>query len=608
MLDAIERTARSAAAAWRRSRAIEAGLAGLTGALFALVLHALALELGPGLQPAHLPPLLAWLLLAPGCALVAALRPIDLAAAAAEADARAGLSDRLGTALEFASTDAPLVATQRADAAAFAASTSAGSLFPVPWGRHLPRLVALLVLALGVTGAGLTFQLRPASVEPEVEAPDDDLLASIDRAIDEYEEVGDKEAVRLLTDLDRTIRQIRARETRLRKAVQKKKELAPEPDDDVEPEALPPAPKPREDRRQRITADDLARLEEETVDQLAMTDAQQADMVADLFAHTRTATEMMHEFHHHEVHEAEVSAQSANAAVREPAAGQGIDSMAANNQDLNDVANLARGTNSDALQNHGEEREDMIRRDLSDEAQAAHDRAHDTQESFNQFLRDFVKDVQDIVAEAAVGKQKKKNNGKEVQVNNGQGVEDKSDAMAESGFEEMGDSKRHSDAAPPEDLAGLPSQPGQGPPPEGAQMKEGSGTPEGPRMQGDSGGETSAGAQGAGSGNPNQEDGLAALLHGLKPQEGGRLEQALGQLAQGRMPPDVREQLLDRVARHKVQAGLASEADDVLVDYFADAEDLMVDHQDTLPPLFRDYARSYFDSIKPGGSADAATP
>ena len=137
-------------------------------------------------------------------------------------------------------------------------------------------------------------------------------------------------------------------------------------------------------------------------------------------------------------------------------------------------------------------------------------------------------------------------------------------------------------------------------------MSEGSGTSEGPKMKGDGQGDTSAGAQGAGTGGKTPNEGLSTLLNGLKPQAGGRLEQALGQLAKGKMPPETRDALFDRLARHKVQAGLASEADDVLVDYFADAEELMVANRDSLPPLFRDYAQSYFDSIRPGAASRAA--
>ncbi len=83
----------------------------------------------------------------------------------------------------------------------------------------------------------------------------------------------------------------------------------------------------------------------------------------------------------------------------------------------------------------------------------------------------------------------------------------------------------------------------------------------------------------------------------------GPLEEVLSQLGQGRLPPEEREALFDRIARHKVQAGPASEADDVMVDYFAEAEELMVSNSDSLPALFRDYAHTYFEAIRPGAGA-----
>ncbi len=80
----------------------------------------------------------------------------------------------------------------------------------------------------------------------------------------------------------------------------------------------------------------------------------------------------------------------------------------------------------------------------------------------------------------------------------------------------------------------------------------------------------------------------------------------LGKLGEGSLPTEDRKQLFDRLARHKVQAGLASEADDVLLDYFAQAEEL-IEGEEQFSPLFRDFATLYFDSIRPG-SGPAAEP
>jgi hypothetical protein len=224
------------------------------------------------------------------------------------------------------------------------------------------------------------------------------------------------------------------------------------------------------------------------------------------------------------------------------------------------------------------------------------EREHAMQASFQQFMQDFVKDVQELVAETASGKKKKKE-GRDVKTNGGTAVADKADQMAETDFEEVGDQKRQSGDAPAEMAA---VKPAEGAPPADAELKPGQGPADGPAVQGQGDGTTEAGAEGAGTGNPDSEDGLAGLGDFARPAS-GPLEKVLGELNAGRLPPERREQLFDRIARHKVQGGQVSEADDVIVDYFAEAAELMSEHEDELPPLFRDYAHLYFESIRPGG-------
>jgi len=225
----------------------------------------------------------------------------------------------------------------------------------------------------------------------------------------------------------------------------------------------------------------------------------------------------------------------------------------------------------------------------------AHDKGHDTQESFNRFLKDFVKEMQATVAEKALGKKtkKKKKTDRTVKTNAGDAVADKRDAMGQSGFEEMDGPKRSDGTAPAE-----PMEAG-GKPPKGAKLQKGKGNGENAMaMKGPGDGTTSAGASGAGTGSAEAGEGLRALLP--PPGTGkGPLEEVLGTLAQGRMPEEERERMFERMARHKVQAGLTSEADDLMFDYFAEAEALIVDHGEYLPPLFRDYAHSYFEAIRP---------
>ena len=596
--DPIRRSTLAAASAWRRSQMVAGAMRGAAWALLGIAIAALVLEFRGGLRLDHLLPLCAFLLLVPVFAIV---RRPALAAAASELDRRAGLADRLGTALEFAGSSRPLAPGQAADAAAHAPVRGIAALFPLPWRAGRPALAALL-LALLAVGAGLAFELRPADRIAPIEDLDD-ALAEIERQQEHHEAEGDKEAVRLLSDLDRTLRRIRENERTLRRALKTKR--APQPDEpDEDPEELAPQPTPAPSKR--ITAADLERLEADTIEQLDLSDEQQRAIVSELFQHSQQAKELVHEFHELSHGEYDVTQNAINRnRHNESRPGQNVaNELKASDAFANNNIAREQAMNNDDV---GRENEDMIRRDLSEESQAAHDKAHDAAESFNQFLGDFVKDVQELVAEAATGKKeqgkpgKKGKKGKEVQVDPGAGAEDKTDAMAETGFESMDDVKRHRDAAPPEQLAGE-GPPPEGPPPDGLEATSGSGPVDGPAVQGEGDGTTSAGASGAGSA-AESEGGLKTMLQGLSADQDARLEETLGQMREGALSDEAREAMFDRVVRHKVQAGLASERDDVLVDYFADAEELMLQNAESLPPLFRDYAQSYFDAIRPGGGS-----
>ncbi|MCP4868338.1 MAG: hypothetical protein GY898_06440 [Proteobacteria bacterium] len=606
MLRGIESVARSAGRAWKRARAGSAALTALAAALIGASATALVLEVTRGgLGIVHWPWLAAWLLLLPIAAAVAVLRPIPGAVAASELDRRAGYADRLGTALEFAADPSPMAALQREDAAAFAAAAAPAAAFGVPWtGRTFARLAALLALFLLIGGASLTWRLGPAEPEPEPEpTAADDLLALIEADRLRMEELGDKEAVRLLTDLERTIRQIQAREEELRERVARR--IKPEEDEGfVEPELDEPELPEELDAvvdNDLITAEDLERLEESTLEQLRLTDAETDELVSQLFDHSRTAQKLLDEFEYSQKDEIDAAHEAHGDEWTNPTEGTDMRDFAGGEDPVRDAFGEY---GAESVDDPSQDIQDVIRRDLSEEGMGEHDLGHDKRESFNQFLQDFVKDVREIVSDAAMGRSTKdkkpgKKNGREVNVDPGDGVADKSNSMEESGFEEMDDSKRHEGEAPSE-MVGE----GEGPGPEqGGSMKKGPVSEDAMAMKGPAGTGTEAGASGAGTGNPNATGGLAALLDKVVSPEAasqGPLEQALTQLAQGRLPPEQREAVFDRIARHKVQAGPATEADDVVVDYFAEAEELMVSNRDSLPPLFRDYAQSYFEAIKPG--------
>jgi len=272
------------------------------------------------------------------------------------------------------------------------------------------------------------------------------------------------------------------------------------------------------------------------------------------------------------------------------------------NEANNAIQSTDAGQNAAPINDRQSEADALSRRELNGESMAEHDRAHDYQESFNHFLRDFVKDVREILQEAGDSRKKskkKQREGREVSVGGGDGVADKKDAMEESGFEEMGDVKRGTapgdGSETPGDEASMSTDP--------ALMPEGTDSTSISAATATGGGDTSAGGQGAGRGGAD-DGGLRAMLDAYVDPAAGPLERVLGQMSQGQLPEERRELLFERLARHKVQSSAGSEADDVLVDYFADAEAVLADNHAELPPLFRDFAHRYFAAIRPEGEGD----
>jgi len=572
-----------------------AGL-GLVVGLPGASVHAIALEWGAdgGFVVAHFGTLALWLLPA---ALLGAARwaaAPSPTAAVAELDARLALADRLSTALEFAGSDAPLVADQLADAGAHAAGVDAAAAFTPAWSRLGPAALASLLLLMLVTGAALTWQWTAPPEPTPLEQAAEDLLAAIDRDRAERIELGDREAVRLLNDLQRRIQRITAREAVIRKKLAKR-EPPPAPDPEEDPEIEPP-PEPKKGE-QGITVDDLDALEAATLEELALTDAMEAEIVSELFNDTQVAQRLVEEFGELDHAEMDASHEAHDASEYGKRTSTDDAVSRAMNEDMTGSAQVNPDT-LNSVEDRVQDNMSMIKRDLDAESMGAHDKGHDTQESFNRFLKDFVKELQATVAEKALGK-KRKDDDRTVKTTAGDAVADKRDAMADSGFEELDGPKRQSADAPDEPVSGA------GKPPEGMKLQSGKGDGDNAMaMKGKGDGTTSAGATGAGTGTQSG-DGLRALI----PPAGtgqGPLEEVLGTLAQGRMPPEQRDRMFERMARHKVQAGLTSEADDLMFDYFAEAEALIVDHGEYLPPLFRDYAHSYFEAIRPGaGNASA---
>ena len=173
-------------------------------------------------------------------------------------------------------------------------------------------------------------------------------------------------------------------------------------------------------------------------------------------------------------------------------------------------------------------------------------------------------------------------------------LQDKSDAMAEAGFEDVTDTPgdENSDSG----TAGLQAQPTDHVP-EGAELKtlaEAGLQPEGMAL-GEGMAETTEGAQGAGKGDGSSP--IDGDSREIRTQPGERLEQILGQINDDSLPEKKRREVLEEVAQHKIQGGLANDFGDDRGNYFEEAGRLLLEESDELPPLFRDYAHEYFQAL-----------
>jgi hypothetical protein len=176
----------------------------------------------------------------------------------------------------------------------------------------------------------------------------------------------------------------------------------------------------------------------------------------------------------------------------------------------------------------------------------------------------------------------------------GTDIADKTDAMAEMGFEDVSDQGQQDDVfrenGPPTD--GVP---------EGAEMKvlddARGATSQGGMTSEALDGDTTKGAQGAGRSSGKGDDGSDGLRDIYGSTSSAELEKILGQVTDDRMPPEKRREVLEEIATRKVQGGFANDFEDVQRNYFEEAERLLVEEADELPPLFRDYAHEYFEAI-----------
>lgn len=596
-LAGVSQCSREATRAWRRLRVWQRSLAALPPTLLAMSAGGLGLEfLGGGLEPSDLGVLCLGLLFPLLAGLSALVQRIGASEALTELDRRVGAADRLGTAWEFAGDPSPMAGFQRADAEQHARSIEVAQAFPLVGGGKLRLSALLLLLLLCVWGGGLVLDLSEGADEEPAGSEDTAiarLLESVESDRSWFDARGDKRAVSLLTDLERKIRQIEEREQALEQAIRERPEEVEGPEESLPDDAVTQF----EPQTDLLDLDAIERMEEAFMEQLQLSDAQEAELVAQLFARTREAERLIQGMEDliHEEHNVSFSSGEGPQPMPNEQPSMPFEGMESG---MGMTGNPGIDQNLGSIGNPIERDMDLHTRDLSEEALAEHDRTHDTQESFNQFLKEFAGELQQMAAEKATGrKRKKRDNGKTLPTNSGQGVADRSASMEEKGFEEVGAQKRHSSKAPPEDLAGSELSGGKpgGTPQAGGPMSSSS-----MAMKGSPTGETSPGSSGAGSGSSHTEEGLKTLLEHLAPENQNPIEELMSRLNTGRMPPEQREALFEQLARLQVRTGPGAGSDeDLTTDYFHDANELLVANRENLPPLFRDYAHDYFQAIRP---------
>ncbi len=601
-LSRLDGAALGAASAWARARRIRAAILGLAGGLIGAAVVLLVREFSSQLRPSDLPMILTPVVLGPLVGIALGWRRPSLAAAARQWDHRAGLFDRVSTALEFGRTNGDLVPGQRADTLHLIDGLDPRRAFPVELRGPLDRVLAAAVLLLAFLCLALLREPRPEGPPAAPESAADALVEFIDDTLAPSAPPQRPASSKLLRELRAQVRSVQAQQKRLKKVV------ATRPPDPVAPTAEPPTPSPTAPppaTPKTMTAADLEHLEKLAADAMLGATPAEQQMVAQLFSQTRQSMGLIEQFH-------ELVEREEAASQPPPSRGGAMGPVGSSVNDKMNGDMIGKGALSDRLGGVPDEkkREDMIRQDLGKDAQAEHDLEHALQQEFQQFLKEVVKDVQDAVKKAALGKRDKKARGGSMK--GGGSMDNKRDEMNKSGFRDADrppdqKNKQASRPADPGKPAG-PGEPGDGdgaastaPPPPGTPMAEGAppaGMQPGPGPAAGPGAGTSAGAQGAGSGSEDPTGTQFGIPEGGG---GSALERLLGQVGQGGLPPERKELLWNRLARHKVESRTPqSEADDVLLDYFGQAEDELADHEEAMSPVLAAYARMYLDSIRPG--------
>lgn len=571
----------------RLGRALHDGAVAATWTFVAMAIAALVIEIGWSLRPGMLA-ILAVALIFPLAAFLRCLWIAHGVVRSAKAlDKGSSLFDRIGTALAFEDLGGGLIDAQRADALERAGAVVPARAIPLRAWRHLRApLVACAVLAL-VLVACLRLDLHPVPTTPvtEVEEAGEDLLAHLQEIEEQALLRGDKRLVQSVTDLRDQVQAIVDEERR------RSEDLGEEEEPETTtPEETPPPP--LEVPTPESSVYTVAELE-------ALHDQLQMDLAAvmdfDLDNARRAAREAMHgsDDPFKPLGNRVNNQTMPELSMQERANMQdgGYDEIFGASH--NPLHNQDNAMSPDVMKGQLDEFMASKRDEKTPESMVADDRRHALAESFRNFCDEYVAERGEQMADWLAGNRAR---GPKIKVAAEDAVEDKSDAMAKLGFEDVteqeqagddgtlgpGGPRRQVDEAPEGAEIQLQDQPGKGPA-EGIPGGEG----------GD--GQTTRGAQGAGSG-----DGAGAERETAQelPRQGGlQLEQILGNVTDDRLSPERRREILDEVANHKIGGGFANDFEDHRGNYFEEAERLLIEETEELPPLFRQYAHEYFQAI-----------
>lgn len=645
-----------------RGRAVAAAVArvGAPAAVVAAGL-ALSLEVARGLTGSVLPLVLLPLVAPVVAGARAAACPVGDGQALKALDDAAGLDDRLGTALAFDGAEGGLIGRQRADALDRASGVEPRLALPVAGAARIRPVLLALAGLLAVLGVCLSLDLTPeagSGARPSpLEDAADDLLARLDALEAAQPEGVRKEIASALTDLRAQVERIRDRERRSRA----NRPEASREQEREKPAAAVEATREEVPREQAITAEQLSALHDRLQRDLAAAfdmDAEKvrravADAVNGSGSAAQRAEKSFSAMQAREIAQRPQAmasptpgtqgsraifggrqgigvggqqAMAGGAGFAPPPPGQGPAGL-----DPNSALAQAQGRETPPASVRGDPTQtatraqeranqmiDQIKQEYTKEKDQfeGHEQQHNLHESFQQFLEQYTFNRSQQLADFLGGKPEGKKKGPQPKLNpppdalgkpmadrkisgfeekKGEGATsmESKDAIDGGSSEAMREGK---DTAPmPGDKLAEANGPPQAAAP-GAASAQGQGTAKG----------------GAGAGRGDGSEGGEPETHALQGAGGeSEIERVLGRGAvrDGGLTPEERRRVFDRVATVKVQGGLNTGGDEpVLGGYFEEADRLLDEASEELPPLFRDYARGYFAALSGGGGGGETQP